>query len=222
MKGRLLWLSYQLDRHYQGPLTLGRWIVVIGALIVVIGFLPRVRLAPAIMIAAGVVVLLTLALLIWGRARRYHVFKADARCGPPATARPFQGLEHVKVRATGRFSVEGQEQLFADLEAIYHTFQTREHAVMAFAPRSRFLFSGSPGELKGMWYVFVTPAQILKIETGVLAFGRRLQPALRLVYRGFKKNGKPRTDEICLAFENETDMNRVAQDLWYERVERKS
>jgi len=211
MRGQLLRLSYRLDHHYGGALSVGRWIVLIGAGTVLIGLLPRVRFGPALMVPAGVIALLTLALLIWGRASHYYHFVPSGPASRPAEPTPLRGLDHIQVRATGKFAVEGREQFFADVQAIYHTFETREHAVMAFVPITRFLLGGSRTEHKGMWHIFWKPTQILSIQTGVLEHGRQARPAACVVYRGEKK---PET--ACLVFDTEQEMQKAAADLWYD------
>jgi hypothetical protein len=211
LRGHLLRLSYQLDRHYGGPLSVGRWIVVIGLGIALIGLLPRVRWSLAVVSAAGAIALLTMILLIWGRATRYHHFRPAAPAGAPAEPCAIKGSDHVKARASGLFSVEGREQFFADLEALYHSFETREHAVMAFVPFSRFLLGGSRPEQKGMWYIFWQPAQIERIEAGNMEHGARRRPALRIAYRAEKK-----TEFVCLAFASEADMRKAEADLRFD------
>jgi len=210
IRGWLLQLSYRLSRHYVGLLSIGVWIVALGLIVVLIGLLPKVWLSPAVMSSAGVIALLTLALLIWGRLSQYHHFRVQDEFLTPATeSRPMRGLEQVCARATGKFSVEGKERFFVDLEAIYHSFDTREHVIMAHVPPSRFLLlAKSRKELLGMWYAFLRPEQIEIVEAGVLAFGRGRKPALRITYRGEK-----RSEKICLAFETDGDKNKVAADL---------
>jgi hypothetical protein len=211
IRGQLLRVSYQLDHHYGGALSIGRWIVVIGAALALLGLLPRVRLAPALAVPAGVIALLTLALLIWGRALHYYHFVPGGPATRPAEPAPLRGLDHIEIRASGKFSVEGREQFFADLQAIYHTFETREHAVMAFVPFSRFLLGGSRTEHRGMWYIFWKPAQIISMQIGTLEHGRQARPAICVAYSGEKK---PET--ACLAFDSEQEMQKAAADLWYD------
>ena len=210
IRGWLLQISYRLSRHYVGLPSIGVWIIVLGLIVVLFGLLPKVWISPAVMASAGVIALLTLALLIWGRLSHYHHFRTlDELLTLQDESRPMRGLEQVSARATGKFSVEGKERFFADLEAIYHSFDTREHAIMAHVPPSRFLLlAKSREELLGMWYAFLRPEQIEVVEAGVLAFGRGRKPALRIIYRGEK-----RPEEICLAFETDEDKNRVASDL---------
>ncbi len=215
LRGRLLQLSYRLDCHYGGALSVGRWIIVIGLGIALIGLLPRVGWSLAVIGIAGGMALLTLALLVWGRAARYYHFRPVAPAAAPVAPAPIRGSDHVKVRVSGLFSVEGREHFFADVEALYHSFETREHAVMAFVPFSRFLLGGSRPEYKGMWYIFWQPAQIEAIEAGVVEQGPRRRPALRIAYRGAKK-----TEFVCLAFASAEELQKAEADLRYDLAAR--
>lgn len=210
MVGRLLKLSHQLSRHYYGALPVGVWVVVIGLLVAVIGLWQRWPLIVPVL--AGLIALAGLALLIWGRVQRYHRFvPARSAKAPEAPHTPLRGLEHIKIRATGKLSVEGKEGFFVDLEAIYHTFETREHAVMAHVPWSRFLLARSRRQYVGMWYAFFKPEDIRDIEIGELEYGLRRRPALRLRYQGPK-----REEMVLLAFSNESDLARALSDLYYD------
>ncbi len=210
MVGRLLKLSHQLSRHYYGALPVGVWLVVLGLLVAIIGLWRR--WPPAVSVLAGIIALASLALLIWGRAQRYHRFLPDrSAVAPEAPYMPLRGLEHIKVRATGRLSVEGKERFFVDLEAIYHTFETREHAVMAHVPWSRFLLARSRRQYAGMWYAFFKPEDIRRIEVGELEYGFQRRPALRLRYQGAK-----REEMVLLAFSSQSDLARALSDLYFD------
>ena len=210
MRGWLLQLSYRLSRHYVGSLSVGTWIFLIGLAIVAIGLLPRVAISPIVMIVAGVGGVLTLALLLWGKTASYSMFRRYPHMPEfPADVGPLQGLDKVDVRVTGSFSVEGKERFFANLEAIYHSFESREHAIMAHVPITRFaLFAQSRKEYVGMWYRFFKPDVLVSLEAGELAHGARAKPALRITCRGEK-----RPEQIYLAFESEDDQIRVIADL---------
>jgi hypothetical protein len=210
MTGYLLNLSYRLSRHYMGAWSLGAWLVFVGCALILLDLLPRVEIAPALQIGGGALALLALALMIWGRRRRFCAFVPGERGA--AAGRPLQGLEHMRVRASGRFEVEGKTRFHAHLDALYHTFETREHSLMAHVPVTRFLLVGhSRKEDAGMWYLFIRPTQIQRIETGVGQFGRHERPAVRVTYQGAK-----RSEEVCLLFENEDDRQRALEDLEYD------
>ncbi len=212
MMGRLLKLSHQLSRHYYGALPVGTWIVIVGLLLAAIGLWRRWH--PAVPAAAGLIAMAGLALLIWGRALRYHRFQPDPNAQlPEAPHTPLRGLEHLKVRATGRLSVEGKEHFFVNLEAIYHTFETREHAVMAHVPWTRFLLARSRRQHVGMWYAFFKPEDILRIEIGQMEYGLQRRPALRLRYRSQKGE-----EMVLLTFSSDRDLARALSDLCYDLV----
>ena len=206
-------LSYRLSRHYIGSFSAGVWIVVIGFLIALLGLIPRIAISPVVMIFAGICGLLTLALLLWGKAASYCYFRPHERTpGLPSDGLPMSGLEKVDTRVTGRFSVEGKERFFADIHAIYHSFESREHAIMAHVPPTRFAWlAQSRKEDIGMWYRFIAPDSLEAVEAGELARGSQRMPALRITYRGEK-----RSEDIYLAFENEAEQARVMADLRYD------
>lgn len=210
MVGRLLKLSHQLSRHYYGALPVGVWIVVLALLVAITGLWRHWPLAaPAL---ASAVALAGLALMVWGRIQRYHRFRpAPSAPAPEVPHIPLRGVEHIKIRATGRLSVEGKEHFFVNLEAIYHTFETREHAVMAHVPWSRFLLARSRRQYVGMWYAFFKPEDIRRIEIGELEYGLPYRPALRLHYQGPK-----REETVLLAFSSEEERARALSDLYYD------
>ena len=154
-----------------------------------------------------------LVLLTWGRLARYHVFKPSTTYAlPPADPTPLERFRKIDVWVTGELSVEGRQRLFVDVQGIYHTFETREHAVMVFVPQSRLgLVARSRGEYKGMWYLFFRPRQIKTIQAGDLTVGGQDRPALRVVYQGERK-----PESFCLAFGSEDDRITVVRDLWHD------
>jgi hypothetical protein len=220
MRGWLLSLSYRLSRHYIGSLSVGRWIVVIGLAIALIGLFPRVHISPIVMMAAGVCGLLTLALLVWGKLTAYSLFLPHDghSLESPETAHPLQGLDKVDAIVIGTLSVEGKAHFFADLQAIYHTFETREHAIMAHVPITRFLLlAQSRKEHVGMWYRFFRPEHVESVVAGRLSHGARSKPAVRITCRGEK-----RSETLYLAFESEADRARVIADLQHDAAQEAS
>jgi hypothetical protein len=208
MRGRLLSLSYRLGRHFVGPFSAGAWLVLLGIGVLLYDALPRTRVPLALDIAGGLLAVGTLALLTWGRMRGYCSFVSAEPHRPASEPLPLRGLDHLRVRATGTFQVEGRARRFADLDALYHTFETREHAVMAHVPRTRFLLAGSRREDIGMWYVFFRPERIQSVDPGVVYSEGRPRPALFVRYSGEKQ-----VSDMCLAFENEDDQARALADL---------
>lgn len=212
MRGRLFKLSHQLGRHCFGALPVGTWIILIGIALVLVDLLPRVYIPLPVVVIAGVIALLTLGLMLWGKSTGGPIFRAGALPLERRDAHtPLRGLDHLDVRATGRLSVEGKERFFADLEAIYHTFETREHVVMAYVPQTRFLLAHSRREQVGMWYAFFKPEQIMDVECGRAEFGARVQPALRVSYQGERH-----VRQVILAFQDEGDLQRALDDLFFD------
>jgi hypothetical protein len=109
-------------------------------------------------------------------------FTPEPDAQPPAPAALLPD-DKVQVRATGRFTVNGQAHDFADLLAYWRTFASREHAVMAIQHDNRWLLLGAmPEELVGMWYIFFAPEAVRDLTPGRLAFASEAGPALRVRY----------------------------------------
>jgi hypothetical protein len=165
-------------------------------------------------IAIGVVLLAYMAVLAWAARCRYIHFvpRPDGSLASTATpaSTPLAKEELVPVRASGLFSVEGQEQYYVDLEASFETVGTREHIVLAQVHPSRFMLVGRwPSHEHGWWYIFFEPAMIRQLDEGHMYFGAQPQPALRLVYAPDDKSEAT----IYLAFGTAPQMQRVWDDL---------
>ena len=230
MGAKLLEIAYRLRCHRLGGWGLDRWGVTLawgaGALILLLWLLRGMPPLGAghwvlliLLMAAG------LALLIlrgWAEHRSYVIFTPQ----PDRTAPPAAGLrpsEKVLIRATGRFEVEGRPGFFADLMAYWRTFASREHAVMAIAHESHFLGVGHrPAEDVGMWYAFFRPEAVEAVTPGSLAFGARVGPGLRIVYRRtapqpddgkHRGRSRPVRTVLYLACEDEDARTRIWADL---------
>ncbi len=141
----------------------------------------------------------------------------------PPSPRALDPNGKVPVRATGRFGVAGKSHVWADLPAYWRTFATREHAVLAFVHASRWLLLGQALEAEvGMWYIFFKPEDVEAVTPGLLTFGKRTRPALRVVYRGeppAQPGWRPRAaaqearETLYLAFEDEAGRGLVWEDL---------
>lgn len=222
----LLKLAYQLQHHALGEWALDRWGVALALLTagaVVLQWFGRGRPSlPAWHWAVLALILLSalglLYLRRWAGRRMYVQFLADSTARPPV-ARALAAEDKVPVRATGHFEVEGKAHFFADLMAYWRTFHSREHAVMAIVPRSRFLLLGAvPERLLGMWYVFFKPETIEEIAAGTLAFGSARRPALRVTYRvpatgRTRGQSHPRSQVVYLSFADEAERGQVWADL---------
>lgn len=230
---RLFWISYQVNRHHWMGAPMGRWGMV--ALVILAGLF-AIRWLPGG--SAGVLVcaaLLGVLLLLRSVASRhfYLVFAAESE---PARRRPgavmLDPADMLKLRATGRFEVEGRTQEFTELLAYFRSFETRERAVMAICPPASFLGVGTwPDHEIGMWYMFFKHKEIRRIVSGELEFGSSCRPALRIevrreippstspldVWGGYRSGGrtKPKYEDatIFLSFDSLDDRARVLDDL---------
>jgi hypothetical protein len=230
MIARVLEIAYRLHQHRIAGWRIDRWGVTLawgaGALILLLWLLrgmPPVSAGHWFFLA--LLALAGTALLIlrgWAQSRSYVVFTPQpGLTAPDAVA--LQPSDKVPVRATGRFEVEGRPGFFADLMGYWRTFASREHAVMAIAHVSRFLWVGSrPAQDVGMWYVFFRPETVDAVTPGSLAFGSRAGPALRIAYRhtppspddGKRRvRSKPARTVLYLACEDEEARGRVWADL---------
>ncbi len=230
MGGRILKLAYLLREHRIGEWSLERWGVTLAwaaaALLLLLWWL---RGAPALppwhwavlvlLLAIGVALLLLRA---GGALASYVVFSPEADLAPPP-GEALQPADKVLVHATGHFEVEGRQGFFANLLAYWRTFASREHAVLAIAHASSLLgLARRPVEKVGMWYVFFRPEVIEAVTPGRLAFGARVSPGLRIVYRytppvaeDGKRRARPREVRrtLYLACEDEAARRRIWADL---------
>ncbi len=210
-KGRLFRWVYQLHRHQWNGWPLDRWLRAIWIAMGGLGLLMRGPGGWLITLAAGILLIGHLAVGVWAGRNAYVEFVADSS---PASPFPREQTrlhpqDKVEVRATGRFEVEGRSQFFAELQAYFRTFATREHAVMAWVPRSRFLWVGQwPEHELGMWYIFFLPQQVVSLEPGSLAFHGAPRPALRVTYQAPKG-----LERVYLSFAGEEDRQRVWVDI---------
>jgi hypothetical protein len=230
MGARILEIAYRLRQHRLGGWALDRWAVTLawgaGAVILLLWLL-RGRPAqsfghwvvPALLALAGLMLVIVRTA---AGSRSYVVFAPGPGAAPPQ-AEALHPSDKQAVRATGMFDVEGRSGFFADLTAYWRTFASREHAVMAIAHGSRFLGVGSrPAEDVGMWYAFFRPETIEAITPGMLAFGARRGPALRIAYRytrpptdDGRRRANPKTMRtiLYLMCEDEGARSRIWADL---------
>jgi hypothetical protein len=186
LAGLFLKLAYNLRRHLWLAWPLARWLGLLIVACAVVGTIGAgFSLAPALL---GLVVLvLYLGALGWASRRRYLWFESvldPAEMFPRISDAPSMSVEElVPVRASGFFSVEGQERYFVDLEADIKMVACRERIVMGRAHPSRFLLLGRwPVEELGWWYIFVSPSAVEQVNLGRLHFGRSERPAIRVMH----------------------------------------
>lgn len=222
LTGLVLQFSYRLQRHIGFGMPLARWL---GLVLLVVAGWSLYRWWPFAWQAALLIGLFLgyVFVLAWAARSGYVRFtpgpRPDGSSGPedpPDTARalepvrPLRPEELVPVRASGWFTVEGQEQYFVDVEAGIETVETREHIVMGLIRPTRFLLLGRwPNRDTGWWYIFFTPSTIQEIRPGQLTTGTRSRPALRI-------ETAPDADTvqtIYLAFDDPVTLRRVWDDL---------
>lgn len=225
MMARLFKLAYQLRLHRWGdaPLDIvARNLALLTAAIILIQWLVRGR--PALpawhWLVLGLVLcaaLGTIVLRTWAGRAGYVVFTPQSHLSAPLPHKmtPEDKEAHF---ATGRFEVAEKHRYLADLAAYWRSFDTREHAVMAIQHASRFFLGSLPADQMGMWYIFFRPEDIEEVTPGVVAFGARGRPGLRVAYRSLppedaKKPRKPSREVAYLAFEDEAGRERVWADL---------
>ena len=213
--GRTFRLLYNLRHHVWGGITLNTWwisLLLVLALLFYFGVLPGGMGLTVVVLALILVLVLS---QLWANHHLYVWFVEAAKPAPEVGSRTVLGSnDKVLLRASGVFSVEGDEKCFTDLIAYYRTFDTREHAIMARQTPSRFLGLGrSKSEMLGMWYIFFMPENLNTVTPGRVYFGGTPNPALRLDYVRINPKGKTKDSVVYLSFETELSMQQVLADL---------
>lgn len=170
-------------------------------------------------IAAGLIgVAVVVGIGPWVAQRHFYVVFRPEAVLPPAALSPLAPTDKVPVRVSGRLGVEGREQVFTELPGYYRTYASREHAVLARkTPRRGRLCREDDPDRMGMWYLFITPAALVRVDPGRLYFGAHSRPALRLCYRRRDRHGRETAAIAFLSFADEADRSRVHGDLLYDR-----
>ncbi len=154
----------------------------------------------------------------WLAQRRFYVVFRPEAVLPSVPLQPLTPTDKVPVRVSGRLGVEGREQVFTELSGYYRTYASREHAVLARkTPRRGRICREEDPHVMGMWYLFITPAELVRVEAGRLYFGAHGRPALRLSYRHRDRHGRATNAIAFLSFADEIDRSRVQGDLLYDR-----
>jgi len=206
--GWLLEVAYKLNRYRWGefPLT----VVAVALLLLAAGAVQFGWLGGGFWLLS-ILVLLALALAalaLVGRVTGYARFVPSAGPGPSVAPEPLSPMDKIPHRATGRFGVEGKRRHLVEVRAWFRTFQTREHAVMAYVQPSR-LFPGKwPAHEVGMWYIFFRSKQIRRVEIGQVQFGARPRPGIRVTYQSDEH-----TETVLLSFDSAEERQRVYADL---------
>ncbi len=208
-------LLYNLDRHYFVEVKLRTWLNWMLALLAMIILLLRPPGGWMIALAPLLAIVILSVSNRFARRRYYIHFVPEQHPQPPEDApAPLWPEDKLLHRASGHFHVEGMEDDWTDLIAFYRTFETREHAIMARRTPTRFLRVGQVNpETLGMWYLFISPADLLEVTPGRIYYGEEGKPGLRLRWRRFNEKGKPLEDVAFLHFDSEADRERVQADL---------
>ncbi len=233
MIATVLQTLYILRRYQVMGAPAQRWIVLLlllAALLMAIGLLPGG-------LAGGLIGLLLAITLLAGQrlaeGRQYVRFRPEPAGQPVPAATPISPAEKLAVHATGLFEVENKAQRFTELPAVYRSFSTREHALMAVVRPARRLAGLVcwPEHEIGMWYIFVKHDELRQVQPGVLGFGRSRRPALRLLVEQVlpdksavldawglqwgkdKSKLATRQQTIYLSFDGEAERERVLGDL---------
>jgi len=154
----------------------------------------------------------------WALRRLYVEFEPQPQLAAPP-GRALMPEDKIPLRATGRFEVNGRTRVFADLNAYWRTYASREHVLLAIQHFTHFLLGSSSGEDVGMWYIFIRPEAVEGIVPGNLRYGARSDPALRVAYRyqppanEGKRAPKPGGATAYLVFDDEAAREQVWADL---------
>jgi hypothetical protein len=107
--------------------------------------------------------------------------------------------------------VSGMNRYFVEERAYYQAFETRERVIMVNVPLTRLLLLSHSPELEvGWWYSFFTPQTLQEVDVGVIYFGLKPRPALRLIYHP-KEVKVPKT--VYLSFDHDEYHNQILADL---------
>ncbi len=208
-------LLYNLDHHYFVEVRLRIWLNWALAFLSMLVLLSRLPASLGLALLLLLIIILLSLISRYARGRYYVHFVSEQNLeppeDPPAPLWPEDKLLH---RASGHFHVEDREGDWAWLIAYYRTFETREHAIMARRTPSTFLKVGEadPQSL-GMWYIFISPENLLDVTPGWTYFDGDGEPALRLRWRRFDEKGRPIDDVAFLHFDSTADRERVQADL---------
>jgi len=212
---KLYWVIYRLKGHRFLGWTLALWIRLLLLAAAAVAF--SEGSTPG---AVAFVVLLVISFAleqVAGRASYLRFTPSDAATPRPELLAP---REKIHLRVSGHFGVEGKWKRFVNLEAYFRTFASREHALMAWVPPSRYLLVGRwPEKDFGLWYIFFRPEHIREITPGTLAVGGVEWHALMIRYWEPEEGKKKAQESIAhLGFEDVESRDRVWADLLWDAV----
>jgi len=206
---------YQLNHHYLVEVNLRTWLN--WAMVILAVMMLLVRFQGSLIVAGLAMVILVFLSLSsrWARRRYYIHLVPDKNPSPPEDPPlPLWPQDKLLHHASGHFHVEGKEGDWTHLIAYYRTFETREHTIMARLTPAQFLKVGQVNpETLGMWYIFISPENLLDVTPGRIYFGGEGEPGLRLRWRRFSEKGKPIEDVAFLHFDSPPERERRPADL---------
>lgn len=232
VEGLTYQLVYNLERHRLFNVRLRRWLIFLCLIIPTVMWLGvwETGHVTSALVTLGAAV--TLVVVIWAGRQRYVRFVeyphhvpaklpttteglADAVTRQPVDSFPIESpltaMSKVGVHATGFFEISGLRRYFVETPAYYTTFETGEHCVMVQISLTRFLLLGRPQQDEvGWWYTFFQPSTIRSATNGLLYFGLRLRPALRLE---IVSSDNPKAEILHLSFDDEATRSLVLADL---------
>ncbi len=203
--------------------TLHRWllfILLLGALFAWLGWLPArsspsLRMGLAATLAA--VALFLIAGQAWARRRFYVHFSPSPADAPEGDIMPMPPHDKTAAFASGLFAVDERTAAFSNLSAFYRSYPSREHAILARKTPTRFLgLSEADPDILGMWYIFIAPPALARVQGGSVYFGARAQPGLRIEYVRRNKKNQPVPALAYLSFAGGAERDRVWADLLVE------
>jgi hypothetical protein len=208
--GLLLYWGYKVRHHYLLRISLRNWL---WALLVVppgVAFLRRMSWLTAILLS-----LLAVLLLVgieWTRRQGHLVFQPASLDLSTASLTPIAIDEQVPCRASGPFAVSDRRRYMVNEQAWASHVRTREHIVMVYQRRTRFLLlARSLTTDVGYWYAFFFPEHVQRVETGYVVCGIRSRPGLAIRYVSQEERGQAKT--VYLQFDNVDALRRVLDDL---------
>jgi hypothetical protein len=209
-------LAYKLEYHYCLQISIKNWLWTIAVGPLALALLRRIDWIVAVSVSAAGVLLL--AGTLWAKHRQY-VLLSDKRDIPESGwlhagqyVPPLQVDEQIRCRVFGLFAVGGKQRYVAYEDALLSFVRTREHIVMAFIRRTRFvLLAASLKKDVGWWYVFVTPDRLLEVQTSSLRYGLGTYAALIVRYRSEQQADQ--VHDLVLVFEDAETRQRVIEDL---------
>lgn len=211
-------LLYALQRFEIGGVRLARlllaWLL-LSAAIWATGILPGRWLG------TGILLLLAVLLFVVSARQRGQDFVRFTPQPLRLTNRaPLSPQAKLPIYATGILNVEGKYRRYTCVPGIYRTFATGEHATFCLVRARNWLrIANWPADDVGMWYAFVAPASIQRVQWGQLTFGRTLLPAIAIDYwltlapGPRRKREQVRLERLYLAFWEVADGEHLLADL---------